>query len=440
LLKRAQKEISMTESSPGNQRIFYGWYIVGVSFLIMAIAGGSGATFPLFLVALTDEFGWSQASLGGTVSAGMIVGGLVTPFWGKWTDRSGARVVVVTATAVTGLSVFLRAYMTSLAHLYLLSAGGALFAAGMGLIPLSTAISKWFVKKRGIAMGITLVGGGLGASATPPIANYLIETTGWRNTYMMLAAILWIGIIPTAGLILRRSPEDLGLLPDGESPKPEPQPTAAENEEPAALAKSAQSDLSEDFTPKQAMRTLAFWMISIAFLLPMMTGVGLITHLVAIFENLGETSRTASICLGLIGGLSVVGRLSFGFMADRFSVRKIFTACYIMETIAVSTLLATALIGAKALFVFILIYGLTGGGGLVLAPLLISECFGLKSMGTIFGMLAIAAVIGGATGAVLVGRIVDTTGNYYLAFIIFTIGEAIAATAISQARSPMKGR
>jgi MFS family permease len=168
--------------------------------------------------------------------------------------------------------------------------------------------------------------------------------------------------------------------------------------------------------------------------------VGLITHLVAIFENLGETSRTASICLGLIGGLSVVGRLSFGFMADRFSVRKIFTACYIMETIAVSTLLATALIGAKALFVFILIYGLTGGGGLVLAPLLISECFGLKSMGTIFGMLAIAAVIGGATGAVLVGRIVDTTGNYYLAFIIFTIGEAIAATAISQARSPMKGR
>jgi MFS family permease len=112
----------MAQSS-SKPRIYYGWYIVGVSFLIMAIAGGSGATFPLFLVALTDEFGWSQTSLGGTVSAGMIVGGLVTPFWGRWTDRSGARVVVVTAAVVTGLSVFLRAYMTSLAHLYILSAG-----------------------------------------------------------------------------------------------------------------------------------------------------------------------------------------------------------------------------------------------------------------------------------------------------------------------------
>ena len=432
----------MAQSS-SKPRIFYGWYIVGVSFLIMAITGGSGATFPVFLVALTEEFGWSQAALGGTVAAGMIVGGLVTPLWGNWTDRSGARVVVVTAAVVAGLCIFLRAYISSLFHLYALSICGALFGAGFSLIPLSTAISKWFKKKRGMAMGITLVGGGLGASVAPRIADYLIETNGWRNTYMILGALLWIGIIPAAGLILRRSPEDLGLLPDGESPKPELEPEPEPETVPAAqeeplLAEAMERDHGEGFTPKQAMRTPAFWMIAIAFLLPMMTGVGLITHLIAIFENMGETSRTASICLGMIGGLSVVGRLTFGFLADRFSVRKIFTACYIMETTAVCTLLATALFGAKALFVFVLIYGLTGGGGLVLAPLLIGDCFGLKSLGTIFGMLAIAAVIGGAIGSVLVGLIVDTTGSYYIAFIIFSIGEAIAATAISRARPPLK--
>ena len=427
----------MTESNPGNPRIFYGWYIVGVSFLIMAITGGSGATFPVFLVALTEEFGWSQAALGFTVSIGMIVGGLVTPLWGNWTDRKGARVVVVTAAVVAGLSIFLRAHISSILHLYILSAGGALFSAGISLIPLSTAISKWFKKKRGKAMGITLVGGGLGASVAPSIANYLIEATGWRNTYMVIAAILWVGIIPTAGLILRRSPEDLGLLPDGESPEPKPESASMEHEKPV-LAEAMEHDHGEGFTPKQAMGTPAFWMIAIAFLLPMMTGVGLITHVVAIFESMGESSLTASICLGMIGGLSVVGRLCFGFAADRFNVRKVFTFCYVMETTAVCTLLATAFIGSKALFVFVLIYGLTGGGGLVLAPLLISDCFGLKSMGTIFGMLAIAAVIGGAIGSVLVGLIVDTTGSYYIAFIIFSIGEAIAATAISQARPPVK--
>jgi MFS family permease len=423
--------------SNAKPRIFYGWYIVAVSFLIMAITGGSGATFPVFLVALTNEFGWSQAGLGGTVSVGMIVGGLVTPFWGNWTDRSGARVVVVTAAIVAGLSLFFRAYISSLFQLYLLSAGGALFLAGVGIIPLSTAISKWFQKKRGIAMGITLVGGGFGAAALPPIANYLIESTGWRNTYIVLAAILWIGIIPAAGLILRRRPEDLGLLPDGDTPQPDPEPAPAENGEPL-IAESATHDRGEGFTPKQALRTSAFWLIAIAFLLPMATGVGLITHLIAIFENLGEGTGIASFCLGLIGGLSIVGRLTFGFAADRFSVRKVFTACYIMETIAVSTLLATAVIGAKALFAFVLIYGLTGGGGLVLAPLIIGDCFGLKSLGAIFGLLAIAAVIGGAIGSYLVGLIVDIRGSYYLAFIIFSVGEAIAATAISQARSPLK--
>lgn len=442
----------MAEPKP-QPGIFYGWYIVATCFVIMAITGGSGATFPVFLVALTDEFHWSQAALGGTVAVGMIVGGLVTPFWGNWTDRSGARVVVVTAILFGGLITFLRTYIGELWHIYMLSAVGAIFFSGISLIPLSAVIAQWFHKKRGKAMGITLVGGGVGGFIGPPLANYIIESFGWRSAYMAIAVVLWIGIIPIAALVLRRRPQDFGLLPDGEIPGPKTPPDTdsmpgsgnapeaaplPEEEEHPPPERGGDRDRGKSLTPKEAMRTRAFWMIAVAFLFPMMSAMGLLTHLIAIFKHMGVGSGTASLCLGLIGGLSVVGRLGFGFAADRFDVRKVFTVCFSLEATSVAVLLTTPLFGAGSLYGFVLIYGLTGGGGLVLAPLIISKCFGLRSMGTIFGLLAIAAVIGGATGAVLVGKIFDTTGGYYLAFVIFSIAEVCAAIAISRARPPLE--
>jgi MFS family permease len=413
--------------------IFYGWYIVGACFLIMGIVGGVGATFPVFFKPLIAEFAWSRTELSGVVSIGLIIGGLVTPFWGNWTDRSGVRVVVVTAAAFAGLSVLLRAQITTLWHLYLLSGLGALFFAGLGLIPLSTAISQWFLRRRGIAMGATLVGGGVGGFIMPPVANYLVVSIGWRNCYLLLGGILCATVIPIAGLMLKRRPQDLGLLPDGEVPELEPAHEGLNAIDSAPLQNTG-PEPGENITLKQAARRFSFWMIAVAFLLPMMSGVGLVTHLVAIFTDMGVSSQRAATCLGLIGGLSIVGRFAFGYAADHFTVRKVFTTCFIIEAIGVALLLATPFLGTQALYAFVLVYGLAGGGGLVLAPLIVGECFGIRSLGTIFGVLVIAAVVGGAIGPLLAGLIFDGTASYYPAFIIFTVGEVIAATAISQAR------
>jgi len=428
----------MTESK-SQAGVFYGWYVVGACFLTMAVAAGAGATFPVFFKPLIDEFHWSRTALSGTVSIGLIVGGLVTPFWGHWTDRSGARAVVVTAALFAGFSLLLRARIHSLLDLYLVAVLGALFFSGVDLIPLSTAISQWFRSKRGLAMGVTLVGGGVGGLIMPPLANYLVGLAGWRNAYLFLAGALWLGIVPVAGLILRRRPQDMGLLPDGEIAVSVDKDSAA-LERDAAPGQEAKHSCDESLTLKQAVRTLSFWLIAIAFFFPMMSGVGLATHLVAIFTDMGMSSQAASNCLGLVAGLSIAGRFGFGYAADRFSIRKVFTTCFVIEALGVCTLLATALVGIKALFAYVLVYGLTGGGGLVLAPLMVGECFGVKSVGTIFGVLAIAAVVGGAVGPLLAGLIFDGTGSYYPAFIIFAIGEATAATAISQARSPRSSK
>jgi sugar phosphate permease len=405
----------------------------------MGMVAGVGATFPVFFKPLIDEFHWSRTALSGTVSIGLIVGGLVTPFWGHWTDRSGARVVVVTAALCAGLSLLLRARINSIFDLYLVAVLGALFFAGVDLIPLSTAISQWFRRKRGLAMGVTLVGGGVGGLIMPPLANYLMELGGWRNTYLFLAGAFWVTIVPVAGLILRRRPQDLGLLPDGEIAASGEKETAA-GERDAAPEEETEDAHGEDLTLKQAMRNPSFWLIGLAFFLPMMSGVGLVTHLVAIFTDMGLSSQLAANCLGLMGGLSIAGRFGFGYAADRFSIRKVFTTCYAIEAFGVCTLLATVLFGTKALFAYVLVYGLTGGGGLVLAPLIVGECFGVKSVGTIFGVLVIAAVMGGAVGPLLAGLIFDGTGSYYLAFIIFTIGEVTAAIAISRVRSPRSAK
>lgn len=426
----------MSESRPG---IYYGWFIVGACFTIMAVVSGTGATFPVFFMPLINEFQWSRTAISGTVSIGFIVGGLVTPFWGNWTDRSGARVVVVTAASFAGFSLLFRAYISTLFHIYLLSVLGALFFAGVGLIPLSTAISQWFRIRRGLAMGITVVGGGVGAFIMPIIANNMVELAGWRKAYLLLAGVFWLSIIPVAALVLRRRPQDMGLLPDGEKPTHEQEVKVAAKME-ASVEEKREQTSGEGLTVKQAARTTSFWVIALAFSLPMMSGVGLITHLVAIFNDMGIGSQRASFCLGLIGGLSIVGRFGFGFAADRFRVRKVFTTCYTIEALGVSTLLTTPLFGAKALYAYVLIYGLTGGGGLVLAPLIVGECFGLRAVGAIFGVLAIAAVIGGAAGPLLAGFVFDTMGTYYPVFVIFCIGEAVAAIAISRARSTFSRR
>jgi MFS family permease len=415
-------------------KIYYGWYIVGVCFITMAMIGGIGYTFAVFFKPLIEEFHWSRTALAGVVSAGMVVGGLVTPLWGNWIDRAGGRVVIVTAALFAGLSLLLRAYIDTLWQLYFIAIAGSIFFAGIDLIPLSTIISHWFRSRRGTAMGLTLIGGSVGGFLMPPTADWLIARFGWRSSYLILAVVLWVGIIPVAAIFLRKDPIETGLLVNDVAPQPEINETEKIKEE-SETVKTVDLMPEEEFTLQQALRTSAFWMIAIAFFLPMMSGVGMLTHLVVILTDAGISSQTATAGLGLIAALSMVGRFAFGYAADRFSVRKVFTACYVIEATAVGTLLAMPLIGRNALFAYILVYGLTGGGGLVLAPLIIGECFGLKSLGTIFGMLAISAVIGGAIGPLLAGYIFDSTGSYYPAFIIFATAEAAAAFAISRAKT-----
>lgn len=176
-------------------------------------------------------------------------------------------------------------------------------------------------------------------------------------------------------------------------------------------------------------------MIAVGFMLPMFAGRALLIHLVPIITDSGISAETAAGVYGFTVGLSLLGRLGFGYAADKFSVRHIYALCYAIEALGIFCLVGLQSLGNWALAGFIIIFGSSYGGGMSLSPLLIGKCFGISSMGEIFGVLGIAAMIGGALGPVFAGFIYDQMGNYHVAFIVFLVIQIISVAAIYNART-----
>ena len=417
-------------------KIFYGWWIVGAFFFTLFMSAGIGATHTVFFKWISGDFGWSRTSFSTVLSINVILGSLVAPVWGRLVDRKGARIVVPIGVVLVGSSLLLLSTMQSLFQAYLFYILLAVSAGGITLIPISSAISQWFVRRRGMAMGITLAGVSIGGMALAPLAGWIVNSFGWRTGYRLYGVAIWILLIPLLLFILRRHPRDLGLLPDGDVPR---EPSRIETAPDISDRKPDVSvDKPEDLSLKQAIKTPTFWLIAVGFLLPMFAGRALLIHLVPILTDSGISAKTSASVYGLTVGLSIVGRLGFGYAADKFSIRGLFAICYFIEAVGIFCLLGLGSLGNAALIGFVIIFGMSFGGGMSLSPLLIGKCFGITFMGEIFGALGIAAMLGGAVGPIFAGNIYDRFGNYHFAFVVFLALQLIAVAAIYNARSVIK--
>jgi MFS family permease len=412
-------------------RIFYGWWIVTSFFITLFLAAGIGATHTVFFKPISGEFGWSRTTFSAVLSVNVVVGALIAPLWGRMVDRRGARYVVPVGVLIVGLSLVLLSTMRAMWQAYVLYIVLAIGAGGMSLVPISAAVSQWFVRRRGLAIGTTLVGVSLGGVVLAPAASFLATTVGWRSGYQFYGLAIWVILIPALLLIVRHRPQDVGLLPDGDYPRDQAAEAAAEGRQAASMQ-------GGDLTLKAAVQTPTFWLIAVGFMLPMFAGRAILIHLVPIMTDLGVSPRLAATAYGLTVGLSLVGRLGFGHAADKFSKRHIYALCYAIQAIGIFCLIGLEYVGPVALVGFIVIFGCTYGGGFSLAPLLIGECFGTASLGEIFGVLGIAAMLGGAFGPIFAGRIYDNTGSYHAAFIVFLVIQIIAAAAILHSRPALK--
>jgi len=389
--------------------IFFGWWIVGAAFLIYFVSGGLFNTATVFFKALSADFEWERGALAGAFSLGFIVAGVSAPLWGKIADRHGPRSSFLPGALITGVLCLLLSQVSNLTSLYVLYIVFTFGSAGISLIPISVLLSNWFVEKRGRAIGIAYTGAGLGGLVFTPVAGFLVERLGWRSAYA-IAGIAVIALIMPAALWLKNRPEDLGLLPDGRNPSPRDSASADGD------ATAGGTDVS--LTLGGAVRTSAFWLVALTWMVTMMSLAAVGLHQVVFLTDAGLPTESAALAAGAVGGMSILGRIGFGVLSERFRIQRLYAVCYLMCGVGIALLWATPSVGSASLVAYVACFGIATGGSFALTALLVGDLFGIRAMGEIFGVLGLIATIGGAIGVTGAGLLFDRAGSYDVVFAI----------------------
>ena len=386
------------------------WIIVGVSFTTLALTYTIMYSFSVFFVALLKEFGWSRSVTAGAFSLFWILHGIVGPFVGNLVDRWGARWVFLLGSLLLGTGLALCSWIDTWWQLYLFF--GVISAVGVGStgwVPNTTVIQNWFEGKRGLAMGIISSGVGIGMFVCVPSIQYLINRVGWRMTYRLMAFIIPLSIMVMAILFLKK--------------RPRPAPSNEAQEETLHTTAQDSSGTNEkwglhSWTLRQAMRTRQFRILSLCFFFTSFINQSVLTHHVAFFVDQGLQALFASYIAGLVGMVSIVGKIFWGVLSDRIGREVTFTLVIVCTICAMVLLIIfTRLSFLKIPYFYALFFGLGYAGLAVLSPLIAADFFAGTAYGSIYGMLYLINGLGGAFGAWFAGFLYDYVQSYVPLFI-----------------------
>jgi MFS family permease len=400
--------------------IYYGWVIVGALFVIQALFFGIRTSFGIFLTSIETEFALSRATTSAINSVSWLLLCISSVLGGWAFDRYGPKIVFLLMGLITGLSLILTSQTNALWQLFITY--GLLLAIGSGAIYVVTmpTISRWFDKKRALAIGIASSGGGLGTAAIAPFAAYLIANFSWRVAYIVLGLMALAIVIPSS-FILKNDPKELGMLPDG-----------AKLIQDTPDSQQAKTKLS-GLTLKQASRTRGFWLMAFVWLLHSFCMLLILTHVVAHATDMSISTGSASAIISFIGLTRALGLIIMGGVADRIGRKKV--AIIGTTLMTTSVVLLTFSRELWMLYLFAAIYGFGEGGQLSSITALMADYFGLLNFGSILGVLDIGWAIGSAIGPLVGGLIYDINGSYFSAFLLGSIAMALVVLLISFFRS-----
>jgi sugar phosphate permease len=409
---------------------YYGWVIVAIAFLGAGISSGValwGAS--VFVLPMTEEFGWSRAAFFSAFTVRAAISGIMAPVVGPMFDtRHGARIMaIVSALILTGSMALLR-YTDSLWEFILLFGGaGALADLGSGFMLSSAIVPKWFVAKRGRALGIATAGVGLGAAVFPGSISALVEGVGWRDAWLYLGLVTGAVSLVLA-MFIRTRPEDVGLLPDGAPPQLNEQAAEVGLPEPDVAAEEV------SLTRTQALRTRSFWMLLATFAFAGFGIMGFQSNWLPFLLEQDFTSRQASVGILFYGVLSGASRPVWGFLGERIQPRYLLGGSMIVTAFSVAVFLN---IGSLGLLIgYMIVAGVSMGGFLILQSLLTANYFGRAHLGAVTTMMRPAAMVTGALSPLLIGALYDLRGGYTVALSVAGAAWFLAGLFALAARAP----
>jgi MFS family permease len=399
----------------GRRPLFRGWWIVLVAIVAQAFSLPAmlGYTFGVFAKPLADHFHTNRASIALAVSLLDLVLTFSAPGAGRLVDRySARRVIVVSLVGLTFCLIALSLVQPPLWHFYALYAVAALVGIGTTPVTYARVVANWFNRNRGLALGLASTGVGLGALIAPSFAQFLIDVSGWRRAYLGLAGACLVIAVPVVGLFFVKSPEEVGLFPDGAN---------------APTMPASNSTSVTGMGVLDAFRTRTFWQLCGVFFCVAACVNGGIAHLVPLLTDRGLSGRSAALAASLFGAASIGGRVVNGYLVDRIFAPFVSGAFFAGAAAGVAILWG-GVTGSVALLAPILL-GLAIGAESDVMPFLVSRYFGMRSMAQVFGCVFGSYTLGTATGRYLFAAGFDATGSYtkplgwaFLLLVIAVIG------------------
>jgi MFS family permease len=405
----------LTENDLG----YYGWRVALAACL--GVMAGFGSlfvyTFSVFVKPLAAEFGWSREAISGGFAIAAVTLGIVSPLLGGWIDRFGPRRIILFCMTV---------YVCGIASLSLLHAGiwqfyltcFALGLVGNGAAHLaySRSISTWFHRRLGIALGLVMVGAGLGATILPVVAQSIVSRSGWRAAYASLGGIALLLGLPLSWRYIRERGAE------------------REHEESSTPHASAPA-LHSGATWQQGLRSYSFWIITAILFVSSISMNGAVTHLSALLTDRGLTAGKAALCASVLGGSSLLGRVVVGWLMDRFFGPHVAFVINLITALGIFLLARAGSFPAGCLAAALI--GIGAGGEAATTPYLLTRYFGLRSFSTLYGFTWTFYAAAGAIGPVILGRAFDATGSY--ASLLVLLAAALGLAAVSNLLLPRYG-
>ncbi len=395
---------------------FYGWIVVALTFCVNVTAAGTRSAATLLIRPLQAEFGWSRAAVSGPGSLNLLLFGIGAPAAGWLVDRYGVRRVVMYALAVITAGLIGTAIIRQWWQLLLF--WGLLVGFGTSATPVLAAAvaNRWFVKHRGVTLGLLTNGNAAGQMIFLPLLTSVIVAIGWRGSMFFMAAVAF-GLMTLVSLWMRDEPAHVGLEPYGRE-----ESAGAVRPEPAVSA-----------TPiRDAFHSPTFWLLSSGFFVCGLTANGLIgLHLIPhVVEDLGIGMAVASVIVGVMGGISFVGTLGAGWLVDRIDPRKVLALAYFLR--GCSLFLLPFVDTVHGLVLFATVYGIdwyaTGPSTVAIA----ADTFGRHAVARIFGWIFLAHQLGATAAGSGAGVVYDMFGEYRYAFLAGATMAILAAALVMQ--------